>query len=668
MTKPTINTFTQMGDLLIQKYERYLPTAFDESLSLLQKVNKIINYLDEMGLLLNDVVNQWNEVMEWVLNEGISESVNNKLDEMVLDGTLSQIINIEIIGSLSDLQTTNKNNLVSAINENASSLTQKTNDLLQRAVNVKQPPYNAKGDGVTDDRSAIWSAIQYCNDNQRPLYFPKGTYLINSTIDFTSLPYVVDSVAPDYKYRITIIGEDVTNTTFKAGAGLSNMFVYNPTNKNNLRSFTFKNIKIIPTDSYDDLNIRAPLKAFELLASPYTHFENIEFIGIDSGIHLQSCWMSTFSNILGTRMRKGIFLDGTNPNIANDYGFADHCIFNNILFGGALNDYGIYLLGTRATKITKFNSEQGYTGNAIKIEGCHNVEIDTIYLENYISAKPILIKGNTLLNSITDFSTNIKIKNAHVYNLEVEFLELGKGVDGVTIGNTRFTFNYDTINHGGTPTTKQRNDLILFTSPLAQGLGNYFKNISILDNNDFYDIGNFNRHFAIGWSQMFIFGNHSYVKGSNISYYAPSYRKGITVVQLDNTLDYTSFFVEEEGSYGTLTSVTGTVSLGNNVVTLSDVTNIIPGTYLNVGDVQRVKVMSKNPSTKQIVISKNASVSVVDGVVSYADPVLRYNYKARSGSARPTGLVRGEYFYDTTLGKPIWWTGSVWVDSSGATV
>lgn len=41
----------------------------------------------------------------------------------------------------------------------------------------------------------------------------------------------------------------------------------------------------------------------------------------------------------------------------------------------------------------------------------------------------------------------------------------------------------------------------------------------------------------------------------------------------------------------------------------------------------------------------------------------------KSGTTRPTtGLVAGYQFFDTTLNKPIWYTGSAWVDCTGATV
>lgn len=49
----------------------------------------------------------------------------------------------------------------------------------------------------------------------------------------------------------------------------------------------------------------------------------------------------------------------------------------------------------------------------------------------------------------------------------------------------------------------------------------------------------------------------------------------------------------------------------------------------------------------------------------------RWRYESNHGAtgARPTtNLVIGEFFFDTTLNKPIWYNGSGWVDATGATV
>lgn len=40
---------------------------------------------------------------------------------------------------------------------------------------------------------------------------------------------------------------------------------------------------------------------------------------------------------------------------------------------------------------------------------------------------------------------------------------------------------------------------------------------------------------------------------------------------------------------------------------------------------------------------------------------------AYTTAARPTVTVAGTCIFDTTLGKPIWWNGSGWVDATGTT-
>jgi hypothetical protein len=49
-------------------------------------------------------------------------------------------------------------------------------------VHVTRPPYNAKGDGVTDDTAALQQAINENTGHGRILYFPPGTYLVSDTL------------------------------------------------------------------------------------------------------------------------------------------------------------------------------------------------------------------------------------------------------------------------------------------------------------------------------------------------------------------------------------------------------------------------------------------------------------------------------------------------------
>jgi hypothetical protein len=52
-------------------------------------------------------------------------------------------------------------------------------------VDVTQPPYNAKGDGQTDDTDAIQKALSDTMGTHKILYSPDGTYLVSKTLRHT---------------------------------------------------------------------------------------------------------------------------------------------------------------------------------------------------------------------------------------------------------------------------------------------------------------------------------------------------------------------------------------------------------------------------------------------------------------------------------------------------
>ena len=117
--------------LRIQEYERYLPSAFDESLSILQKMNKIIFNLNELGRVSDNVVNQWNSLIDWIIGNGLKELVEEELERLINDGKFDDIFN-QVIGHLDDLQTSGKENIVQSINEiftTTETLTEKMGDV-----------------------------------------------------------------------------------------------------------------------------------------------------------------------------------------------------------------------------------------------------------------------------------------------------------------------------------------------------------------------------------------------------------------------------------------------------------------------------------------------------------------------------------------------------------
>lgn len=116
MSKPSFEQMSNVPELKIQNYERYLPSAFDESLSILQKINKMIYQLNHLGLITNDLIKQWDILQKWIVGSGLTDSVNEIITQKIDDGSFDLLFE-RIVGDLQTLDTNVKDRVVSAINE-----------------------------------------------------------------------------------------------------------------------------------------------------------------------------------------------------------------------------------------------------------------------------------------------------------------------------------------------------------------------------------------------------------------------------------------------------------------------------------------------------------------------------------------------------------------------
>lgn len=122
MTKPIVTAGNPINALTLKYYDGFLPMAFDDSLSMLEKVNKIQQYCNQIGVNFNDVVTQWNTVMDWVMNDGLTTDVATKLDDWLANGTINNIINttgivnVRNFGWVGDGQTDDTTAIQNAIN------------------------------------------------------------------------------------------------------------------------------------------------------------------------------------------------------------------------------------------------------------------------------------------------------------------------------------------------------------------------------------------------------------------------------------------------------------------------------------------------------------------------------------------------------------------------
>lgn len=80
--------------------QKVLPAVYDDSLSYFEMLGKIIKYLNDLGVSVNELIELQENIMDDIKNNIVRSEVVKKLDQMVLDGTLDDIINVEIFNDL----------------------------------------------------------------------------------------------------------------------------------------------------------------------------------------------------------------------------------------------------------------------------------------------------------------------------------------------------------------------------------------------------------------------------------------------------------------------------------------------------------------------------------------------------------------------------------------
>lgn len=136
---------TNLKKLFMQRYERYLPTAFDESMSLLEKMNKLIDaqnslidvvnahaqftsdqmergfdiidtnlskQLKEYRDELTELTTSYEEIRDKIHSDLLPDSVKQKLEEWLLNGTIEELINDVIFGEIQEKLEIVENRLV----------------------------------------------------------------------------------------------------------------------------------------------------------------------------------------------------------------------------------------------------------------------------------------------------------------------------------------------------------------------------------------------------------------------------------------------------------------------------------------------------------------------------------------------------------------------------
>lgn len=99
-----LKTLREKMAFVNDRYTHYLPTAYNNSLTILEKMNKIIEHLNLNDDVTLNTIDLLDDVLDTITEEGINSNVERKVAEMLEDGTLG--LDIEGIKSEFELETT----------------------------------------------------------------------------------------------------------------------------------------------------------------------------------------------------------------------------------------------------------------------------------------------------------------------------------------------------------------------------------------------------------------------------------------------------------------------------------------------------------------------------------------------------------------------------------
>lgn len=348
---------------------------------MLQKLNKVIQYLNDTSTTFNDLTTQWASALTYVTGDGLTNAVDTQLNTWETDGTLNTLINQQILG---DVQ-----GRLNAIEYLATDYT------------------GVVGDGATDITNAFKLACDDVISKNGVLKLPKGTFVLSAyTLASMNVPAIIGEgrgqtillvhgslnfhVSNNFRLEDLTIQTDFTNPT--TTVTVSNFFV-----ADNPVSFTLiRNVEVVlfgqATDGSQRINT--------LFRGHTSHslFENIRVDGsrmpiVVSKVAGTPCTNITFRNILMTNTQTGIYMVGADLNTPNlsDSEWIEDVTFDNVRLVNtsaqaaqyqAINGSDVLML-QRVRRVRVINLYGYYACERLAyFNGCQNVRLTNPMCEN----------------------------------------------------------------------------------------------------------------------------------------------------------------------------------------------------------------------------------------------------------------------------------------------
>lgn len=489
-------------------------------------------------------------------------------------------------------------------------------------VNVKA--YGAKGDGVTDDREAIQAAIDDIFEaGGGVVYFPLGTYLISSPLLLKSVSefggydanFVELRGAGNSKSRI--LKTDTTTTTVKNGTA------------NTILDAAIIGIGGITED------ISAPVTSVK--------FKDIKVSNLSTNLTTYGVYIARGSRILADYSSFETLRTTTDLANHNRYAFFAGSTwstsYRDCTFHG---DHGFYQTHN-STSLLMENIYSSGLKSSYKITSAYTTLINvfgdyaqgTMFDFSYASVEVIGMGAESHLCEIMikAFNSEVNINSAYIYKNETS--ETANFI--VSAGSNLKINKLDVVSSGD----------VDFGHFIKDGTRN---NIQIDD-----------IKFS-GTGKKFLTTDIDTSKGSSIKI-----SKRAKWSDIDGTRRLLDLPSKSEGGYLDYYLASPKYKTNNIIFGLkSPHVNMAGESVRWDGSSSDNDVFINADYTDRQVfgwVKKGASVDLSSGTFNYVPLIL-----SGTTANRPTWQTTGMQYFDTTLRKPVWWSGTTWVDATGTTV
>ena len=682
-------------------------------------LNKVINAQNELGESQEALITAFNQLKDYVDhyfdNLDVQEEINNKLDDMAESGELEEIISTYLqsnvawtFDTVADMKSAT--NLVAGsyaqtlgfhtLNDGGGAIykiddsgTANEKDVIavgdlyailikSDKVNVKQ--LGAYGDNDHDDEDVINYAINYGFANGiYDIYLPRGTYAISECL---VMPQYV-KLYGDNRHNTKIVR---TTNTPDIEFGVDAVVIFRQSN--DFQYAYNHSQKIINITLSGNENTTYGIYALKQV--PYTRIDSCIIESVNKGIcYLQGGWLFGLYNLNIRPRQDGIITrsDKTSTTftidsvyvyggsgIAYDLKAINYSEFYNIACD--MNTGTAYKFDYCRCVINGFGCECAGANNAI-IATHANVKINsgTIIMNDAQTYTCVDAANSTVLLSninFTDASNNASMSGTFLNQHTNSY---------ITLENCSMSkpFTSANVNNAATNIVRVRNNSEEYSVNTFSKFTGLAKMTSA--GNDFLEKSKLNIQSSGIFSN--VKGNPRYAMDGTDRRYQRAYDLGDLFINSIPELNGLAMLQQtsergNESLAGTITATnisgtSGTITLSSldlNADAVAKGIRLRTGRIIDSSSGGKANISSIDFSNNTVSLSSISGTFAVNDTLTFEGTTdfqrAQFTGIQLVGSGvtalRPSSPVAGLMYFDTTLGKPVWYSGSKWVDATGA--